>query len=324
VVLVRVLGSISVESDQGGPVTLSPKLKALLAVLVAHRDTTVSIDRLCDALWGDDQPDSAVVTLQSHLSRLRRLLTPAIEITAVDRGYHAILPAGTLDVDRFLALVARAEAADEPCWAARHYGDALAWWRGDAFGDVGDEEWVRSAAARASGSPTALAQAAYALGLALESTEPDESLRLLRDASATAFAAGNRWIGAFAATEVWWLEARRGDPRRALASSVSVIDTWHRGGDWVNLMLSLRHVVGIFEQVGDHDAAAVLHGAISAAGADLAMPFEPSDAQHLSEVVDRLRLHLGPVAFVQAVARGAALPDDGLVAFVEQRIAEII
>ncbi len=42
------------------------------------------------------------------------------------------------------------------------------------------------ATARVSGSPTALAQASYALGLALEGTDPDESLRLLRDAAGRA------------------------------------------------------------------------------------------------------------------------------------------
>jgi hypothetical protein len=43
-------------------------------------------------------------------------------------------------------------------------------------------------------------------------TEPDESLRLLGHAAATAGAAGNRWIEAFAQTEVWWLQARTGTP----------------------------------------------------------------------------------------------------------------
>ena len=75
-----------------------------------------------------------------------------------------------------------------------------------------------SAVARVCGSPTARAQAAYALGLALEGSDPAESLRLLREAAHIAGAAGNRWIEAFADTEVWWLEARNGDVRTALMS----------------------------------------------------------------------------------------------------------
>jgi predicted ATPase len=179
------------------------------------------------------------------------------------------------------------------------------------------------AAAGASGSPTAMAQAAYALGLALEGTEPNESLRLLRHAADTGAGAGNRWVEAFAQTEVWWLEARMGDVRRALAGSGAVIDTWHRGGDWANLWLSLRHVFGILQQTGDHQAAAVLHGALSRAGAIYALPFEPSDAEHLAEVVEQIRRQLGPDAFDRATSDGAALTEPALVAYIQERIAAL-
>lgn len=98
--------------------------------------------------------------------------------------------------------------------------------------------------------------AAYALGLALEGSEPAESLRLLRETAHLAGSAGNRWIEAFADTEVWWLEARNGDVRTALIGSGVIIDTWNRGGDWANLRLSLRRVFGLLTQIGDHRAAA--------------------------------------------------------------------
>ena len=177
------------------------------------------------------------------------------------------------------------------------------------------------ATARASGSPTARAQAAYALGLALEGSEPAESLRLLRESAQLAGAAGNRWIEAFAQTEVWWLEARNGDVRTALAGSGRVIDTWHRGGDWANLRLSLRRVLGLLIQIGDHDAAAVLHGALNAAGAMSALPFEPSDAEEIDAAVHRLRTALGTARFDAASETGIGLSEAALVSFVQERIA---
>ncbi|MGI8939035.1 MAG: BTAD domain-containing putative transcriptional regulator [Iamia sp.] len=177
------------------------------------------------------------------------------------------------------------------------------------------------ATARASGSPTALAQAGYALGLALEGSDPAESLRLLREAADRAGAAGNRWVEAFAETEVWWLEARNGDVRSALTGSGRVIDTWARGGDWANLGLSLRRVFGLLVQVGDHRAAAVLHGALSRWGATTALPFEPSDAEHLDAAVEGVRAALGSTAFAAAVEVGADLSETGLVAYVQERIA---
>ena len=176
------------------------------------------------------------------------------------------------------------------------------------------------AAANSSGSPTAKAQAGYALGLVLEATDPAESAALLRAAADTAAATGNRWIEAFALTEVWWLEARLGDARAALAGSADVIQSWYRGGDWANQWLSLRHVLGILHQLGDHRAAATLHGALTASGAAYALPFEPADAERLDAVVVDLRGELGPHEFASAVREGAAMPDPTLVAFVLDRI----
>jgi predicted ATPase/DNA-binding SARP family transcriptional activator len=179
------------------------------------------------------------------------------------------------------------------------------------------------AAATASGSPTARAQATYALGLVLEGTDPEESLELLRSSADIAAAAGNRWIEAFARTEVWWLEARLGDPRAALAGSATVIESWYRGGDWANQWLSLRHVFGILHQLDDHRAAAILHGALTAAGAAYALPFEPADAERLDALVHELRTQLGPEAFASAVREGTAMPDAELVAFVLRRMTAL-
>ncbi len=179
------------------------------------------------------------------------------------------------------------------------------------------------AAASASGSPTARAQAAYALGLALEGTEPDESLRLLRESAEVAGTAGNRWIEAFAQTEVWWLEARRGDVRTALAKAGVVIETWHRGGDWANLHLSLRRVFGLLVQLGDHHAAAVLHGALQAAGATSARPYEPRSALDEAAAAQGLLATLGADHYELAVARGNGLSVAELEAFVQARIAAL-
>ncbi len=177
------------------------------------------------------------------------------------------------------------------------------------------------ATARLSGSPTAIAQASYALGVALEVPEPAESLRLLRESAHLASSAGNRWIEAFAQTEVWWIEARNGDLGNALTGSGRVIDIWHRGGDWANLRLSLRRVVGLLTQVGDHYGAAVLHGALDASGAMSALPFKPRDAEDLDAAVAVFTTALGQRRFDAAVEDGASLGETELVTFVQERIA---
>jgi predicted ATPase len=198
--------------------------------------------------------------------------------------------------------------------------------RSVAFTSVGDN--VRGAksaadahvAAAESGSPTALAQALYAEALALKTTNPVEATAQLQRAADIAEGAGNRWIQAFALTEVLWLQARQRRPREALARYIDVIDLWYRGGDWANQWLSLRHVFGILVQLRADLGAATLHGALTAAGSAYAMPFEAADAQRISALARELRDRLGAAAFASAVRRGTTLSDGEIIEFVRAQI----
>lgn len=178
--------------------------------------------------------------------------------------------------------------------------------------------------AAVAGAPTALAQAAYARGLALRSTDTVESEALLRRSAELGERAGNRWIRAFALTEVHWLSARHGNPVDGLTGYAEVIDTWHRGGDWANLWLSLRHVFGILMQLGHHETAAVVHGALDTAGATLALPFEPDDAERLERQAADLRRELDSSGFAAAAERGAAMSESEVVSYVHAEIARVV
>jgi predicted ATPase/DNA-binding SARP family transcriptional activator len=176
------------------------------------------------------------------------------------------------------------------------------------------------AAAESCKSPTALAQAYYAIGLAREATDPAQAAVDLELAVELARNAGNRWIEAFALTEVLWLQARNGEPQEALARYADVIDLWYRGGDWANQWLSLRHVYGILVQLRAYLSAATLHGALTAAGAAYALPFEAEDAERISALGPVLREQLGAATFATACRRGAMLRDAEIIEFVQQQI----
>jgi predicted ATPase/DNA-binding SARP family transcriptional activator len=214
-------------------------------------------------------------------------------------------------------LVVAARAAAEPCRMAHAlYMRSVAETSvGRAVGGAALADEAR-AAADACRSPTALAQADYALGLALASSEPDASRARLVASVDTARAAGSRWIETFAITEVLWIDAQLGALEPALRGYESVVEAWHRGGDWANQWLSLRRVFGLLQRTGHLDAAAVVYGGISAAGATAALPFRPEDAVLLQGSVDGLRDVLGTERFEAAFRRGAAMTDYALVAFV--------
>ena len=231
--------------------------------------------------------------------------------------YRGDIERGAEWIDRMIASARRGSPA--------RLAHAL-YMRSVAFTSVGDnvsaDQFATDSltAAANSGSSTALAQAHYAQGLALKSTSPVEATAELQRAADIARDAGNRWIQAFALTEVLWLEARQGRPREALARYIDVIDLWYRGGDWANQWLSLRHVFGILVQLRADLAAATLHGALTAAGSAYALPFEAADAQRIGALVDNLRDRLGPAAFASAVRRGTTLSDGEIIDFVRAQI----
>ncbi|MEV0143381.1 MULTISPECIES: BTAD domain-containing putative transcriptional regulator [unclassified Nonomuraea] len=127
------------------------KVRALLADLLAHEGRPVPADRLTEDLWGDRPPGNPANTLQTKVSQLRRALEQAEpggrELVAFQaRGY--VLRATDVDAARFVALLDRARATTDPRAKAELLSDALALWRGPAYTDFGDEEFVRSAATR--------------------------------------------------------------------------------------------------------------------------------------------------------------------------------
>ena len=73
-------------------------------------------------------------------------------------------------------------------------------------------------------------------------------------------------------------------------------------------------------QLRAHRAAATLHGALAAAGAAYALPFEATDARRINVLADELRQQLGTATFATAVRRGAALTDGEIIDFVRDQI----
>ena len=170
-------------------------------------------------------------------------------------------------------------------------------------------------------NPTALASALYARAITLETLDPGRAASMLEQAVEHGLSVANRWIVAFARTELISLAARRGDLDNALELAGLVIDTWHRAGDWANQWLSLRHVAGVFALRGEHEAAAVLRGALHVADADVALPIEASDLRRLAAILERLPDALGVDRLAELEAHGAGLSADGVVYYAQDALA---
>jgi hypothetical protein len=94
-----------------------------------------------------------------------------------------------------------------------------------------------------------------------------------------------------------------------------VLDTWFRGSDSANLWLSLRYVVAILASLERDEPAAVLYGALEAAGAIAALPLEPSNADGFALAVKGMRERLGETVFTDAIEQGRAMGDDAAVRY---------
>ena len=141
VVEVRALGTLEVLDDDGSPVAIGgPRPAAILLALALAGGTVVSADGLVEEVWGDQAPRSAVETLHSYLSRLRRALEPdrsahgaTTALTRTRAGYRIDPQVVSIDVHAFEAEVARAREAalaGDARGAVEHFGTALDRWRG--------------------------------------------------------------------------------------------------------------------------------------------------------------------------------------------------
>src|SRR4051794_24735946 len=98
--VLRLLGPLGAECADR-PVKIGAAKERLLLVLLAlNAGRVVAADRLVDALWGEDPPDSAGVSLRVLISRLRKSLAAAgcaEVINARPPGY--VLAGAAVDVD---------------------------------------------------------------------------------------------------------------------------------------------------------------------------------------------------------------------------------
>lgn len=148
-----VLGPLEVIDDDGNPVDVGGRQPRLvLAALIAAGGRVVGTDALVDLIWRDRPPASAAGTLQSYVSRLRRVLEPVggAQLVYEHGGYRLELPADLVDADHFDSLAAAGRddlAAGRPFDAQRHLAAALALWRGPALVELTDLGEARHQAA---------------------------------------------------------------------------------------------------------------------------------------------------------------------------------
>ncbi|MGW4060930.1 BTAD domain-containing putative transcriptional regulator [Amycolatopsis sp. NPDC004747] len=120
--------------------------RLVLGVLLLETRKPVSFARLEEVLWGEFVPPNGRAMLQTHVSRLRRLLDPGragggeCRIVTLGSAYLLETDPGTVDVHRFREAVTRGLASADLEEKACLLRGALDLWRGPLLADVLDDD----------------------------------------------------------------------------------------------------------------------------------------------------------------------------------------
>ncbi len=132
----RILGPLEVLAD-GRVLDLGgQKQRALLAVLVLEPNRIVSSDRLIEALWEEEPPQTAQKALQVYVSQLRKLLGKE-RLQTKAPGYLLRVEQGELDLGRFQHL-----------YKEGSHAEALSLWRGRPLAEFAYQRFAQSEIAR--------------------------------------------------------------------------------------------------------------------------------------------------------------------------------
>jgi DNA-binding SARP family transcriptional activator/ABC-type oligopeptide transport system substrate-binding subunit len=150
----RILGPLEVlEGDRILPLG-GEKQRATLAMLLLHRNAVVSRGRLIEGIWGESPPVSAGPTLDTYVSRLRKVLrADGLGPRLVTRppGYLLRVKDGELDLQRFEALLDRAKSAlasGDQRAAGEVLREALSLFRGPPLEDLAHAPFAQAEVGR--------------------------------------------------------------------------------------------------------------------------------------------------------------------------------
>ena len=138
-VRLHALGGLAITQGERVLAIGGARQRRLVAMLLIHRDTVVSTDRLADAVFAGEPTPAAATTLRSYVARFRKVvdgLSGAPTLVTSAPGYVLQVRDNTFDVADFerllaeaTASLARADASEAAASAER----ALGLWRGPGW-----------------------------------------------------------------------------------------------------------------------------------------------------------------------------------------------
>ncbi|WP_170316917.1 AfsR/SARP family transcriptional regulator [Acrocarpospora corrugata] len=145
---VRLLGPLDALFGVTANCVSGLRRKTALATLALRMGKVVSCDQLIDIVWGGQSPATAVNTLQSHISYLRRLFGARESIVTHPAGYCLVQGDVTTDVRIAEQLIDEARRSADPRRRVALLKDTLALWRGQPLDELSAHPWLDEQAER--------------------------------------------------------------------------------------------------------------------------------------------------------------------------------
>ncbi len=144
-----VLGPLEAWEDGRSLPLGGPKQRTVLAHLLLQANRVVTTDRLIDAIWGEEPPETARNTLQTYVRLIRKSIGAA-RIEHRSAGYALEADPSEVDVLQFQRLVEESKdlAASDLPGAVRSLRQALGLWRGPALDDLAEQPSLHAEIAR--------------------------------------------------------------------------------------------------------------------------------------------------------------------------------
>lgn len=212
--------------------------------------------------------------------------------------------AGLIEGARLIELAE--ESQDDSRLAHAHYMASVA---SSSLGRSDDAhrliEHARTAGRR-TGSPTDLASASVAEGFA--SRDAESAIQAFDTADRLARSAGNRWMSAFARTEISGLLVHLGRVDDGCRGLAEMVDLWYRAGEWAQQWHTLSRCVVALDRIDQPVVAAEVLGAIEAHSTMGGPPVMTTLRELAFEARDAVEVSLGAQRTQELRAAGAALP----------------
>ncbi len=132
----RLLGAVEHRRGDRWRGVAPTKSRQVLALLLSAPGQVVLVERLVEALWGDDLPLTAGGLVRNYIMRLRRVLDTNAPILTRAGGYQLDIDPYAVDVVRFERCLRDARHTQDGERSERLAEEALSYWRGPALADA--------------------------------------------------------------------------------------------------------------------------------------------------------------------------------------------